>query len=70
MTDTVTISIGAQVNLKFLEALKFGVTGSYTNAKATAVAKAYQIKLDRGQCGYFTFVPVVKEIWYRSPDYL
>jgi hypothetical protein len=63
-TDTVTYTISGAGNLKFLEAFGVGVSGGFSAAKATARARAFQIKLDDGVCGYFTFVPVGKYVWY------
>ncbi|KAH8896719.1 hypothetical protein GQ53DRAFT_818986 [Thozetella sp. PMI_491] len=62
MTQQVTVTYQGQLNLKFLEAFKIGVTGTWSQAKAQSTAKAYQIKLERGECGYFTFVPVGREV--------
>lgn len=60
-TETVTINVG--VNAKFLEAYGLGVSGGLSKATANAVARAFQVKLENGECGYFTFVPIRKDVW-------
>ena len=58
-TVTWTISITPEK----LKALTLGVTGGYSYASATAIARAYSVKLEEKNCGYFTFVPVQKDVW-------
>jgi hypothetical protein len=36
----------------------------YSDAEATARALAHTKTLKDGQCGYFTWVPIIKEKWY------
>lgn len=62
-TQQVAITWSAQLSGKFLEAFGAGVSGGWSQATVTAQAKSYQIKLDQGQCGYFTFVPIAKGVW-------
>jgi hypothetical protein len=65
VTDTVTKTVtkSANVNLKFVEAYGLGISGGFSYADAEARARAYSVKLDEGNCGYFTIVPVWKEVW-------
>jgi hypothetical protein len=66
-TNTRAVAWNFPVNAKFLEGLKVGVTGGYRTTTTTAIARSFQVKLDIGQCGYFTFVPVRRESWYDTP---
>ncbi|TVY31265.1 hypothetical protein LOCC1_G008877 [Lachnellula occidentalis] len=60
-TETRTITWNFSFNPKFLEAYQVGITGGFSVAKAEAFARAFSIKMENGQCGYFTFVPVIKK---------
>ncbi|KAM0814443.1 hypothetical protein AB5N19_00233 [Seiridium cardinale] len=64
ITETSSTSWAAQAQIpsKWTEAFGFGVTGSLTWTDIQAIARLVSIKLDKGQCGYFTFVPVIKTV--------
>ncbi|CAI6334418.1 unnamed protein product [Periconia digitata] len=59
-TTTRTITANLNFNAKFVEAYGIGITGGFSESKATASARAFSVKLEQGDCGYFTFVPVMK----------
>ncbi|GJC78514.1 hypothetical protein ColLi_01352 [Colletotrichum liriopes] len=65
-TDSVnsgwTVGVGAKV--QFWKALKIGVTGGWHHSWGTAKGKKWDVDLKEGECGYFTFVPVKKVVWY------
>ena len=63
-SQTTTVTWSTSLSPKFLDALKVGVTGTFSHATANSKARSFQIKLEQGQCGYFTFVPIAKSIWY------
>lgn len=58
-----TISLDASFSPKIGKALKLGVSGSFGWSESEAYARSYSIDLEKGECGYFTFVPVTKEVW-------
>ena len=60
-TRTVTWNAGGNLSLKLREALTLGVSGSYSSAEADAFARAFSVKLENNECGYFTFVPVIHD---------
>ncbi|OIW29092.1 hypothetical protein CONLIGDRAFT_670791 [Coniochaeta ligniaria NRRL 30616] len=57
---TFTITGGASGRL--LDAFSLGVSGGFSYVTAKAFSRAFTVKLDIGQCGYFTFVPVRRDI--------
>ena len=57
ITDTGTVTYSTE-NLKFLEAFEVEVSRGFNGAKATARARAFQIKLGDRVCEYFTLVLV------------
>jgi hypothetical protein len=63
-TDTRTVTGNLNFNAKFVEAYGIGITGGFSVASASAFARAFSVKLEQGECGYFTFVPVIKKTWY------
>jgi hypothetical protein len=65
MTDakTVTITKSISGNLGYSKGIVGGITGQFQYADATARGKNVLVKLDEGQCGYYTFVPIVREVW-------
>ncbi|PKS11137.1 hypothetical protein jhhlp_002898 [Lomentospora prolificans] len=60
-TRTVTWNVGGSLSTKVHDALTLGISGSYSQAEADAWARAFSIKLEEGQCGYFTFVPIIHD---------
>lgn len=71
ITNTVTTTVtwsanaGVKIDPPKLYGVQFGVTGgfSYASARATAEARSFSVKLDPNQCGYFTFIPIIKTSW-------
>ncbi len=61
-----TYTFTGNINLKFLEAFGFGVTGGYNQASATTDIRSTSVKLDDNHCGYFTFLPILHHSWYDS----
>lgn len=66
-TTSLTITWTGTATVQQLEGLSIGVSGSYSHSSATANARTYAINLPAGSCGYFTFVPVRKDVWYVYP---
>ncbi|PKY08632.1 hypothetical protein P168DRAFT_278197 [Aspergillus campestris IBT 28561] len=61
-THTRTVGWSLSITPQIQNALKVGVSGGFSGSSGDAVAHSYSIKLESGQCGYFTFVPVVKSV--------
>ncbi len=51
------------VNNAWLDALGFGITGGYSSRTTTTDVRSTSVKLDQGKCGYFTFLPILRESW-------
>lgn len=63
-TDTTSVAGAFNINPSIkLEVFSAGVTGTYTKTWTNAVAQAKQVKLENGECGYFSFIPIIKSIW-------
>ncbi|KAK1623074.1 hypothetical protein BDP81DRAFT_505890 [Colletotrichum phormii] len=66
MTDSESVgsgwSVGANTKLQFLKAFKVGISGGWSHNYGQAKGKKWDIKLEAGECGYFTFVPVKKVV--------
>ena len=62
-THTRTVTWSSTLTPKFIEGMNIGVSGGYNDQTADAVARAFQVKLEIGECGYFTFVPITKTSW-------
>ncbi|KXH64248.1 hypothetical protein CNYM01_10427 [Colletotrichum nymphaeae SA-01] len=66
MTDSESVgsgwSVGASTKLQFLKAFKVGVSGGWSHNYGQAKGKKWDIELEAGECGYFTFVPVKKVV--------
>jgi hypothetical protein len=67
ISNTKTVSygftVGGSLTGKFTDAVSAGVSGGFTTTQTTAKAQSYSTKIDKGTCGYFTYVPVKKETW-------
>lgn len=63
-THTRSVTWSTNVTPKFLDGLKVGISGGYSTNTADATARAFSVKLEEGDCGYFTFIPIVKSTWY------
>ena len=51
------------INNKWLEALGLGITGGWSNAETTTDVRTTSVKLEEGECGYFTFLPILHHSW-------
>ncbi len=62
-TSTFTYNGGVNFGVDVLGSLRAGISGGFNQAQQTAFARTFQIKLNDNECGYFTFVPVAKDVW-------
>ena len=62
-TTTASLSFNVPVSVKYTDALSFGITGGYSQTWSQAIAQSKSISLSQGECGYWTFLPIVKETW-------
>lgn len=64
---TKTISWSVNVDSQFEKGLNDGITGGWQSSIIEDVGPgpgmSFSIELDDGQCGYFSFVPIVKTVW-------
>ncbi|KAL4926736.1 uncharacterized protein BDV17DRAFT_268993 [Aspergillus undulatus] len=60
-THTRTVGLSLSISPQLQKALAVGITGGFTMSSADAFARTHSVNLPMGQCGYFTFVPVLKE---------
>ena len=58
---TFTGSISAP---NWLKALGIGITGGYSTSTTTTDVRTTSVNLAQGQCGYFTFLPILHDSWY------
>lgn len=58
---TYTGSISAR---NWLRALGLGITGGYSTSTTTTDVRTTSVELAQGQCGYFTFLPIMHDSWY------
>ena len=58
-----TYTYTGSINNKWLDALGFGITGGYSSAVATTDVRSTSVKLESGECGYFTFLPILHHSW-------
>lgn len=61
---TFTGSIAAP---NWLKALGIGITGGYSTGTTTTDVRTTSVNLQQGQCGYFTFLPIMHDSWYVTP---
>ena len=62
-TTTASLSFSVPATVKFTDTLSAGVSGGYTRTWSHAIAQTKSISLGEGECGYWTFLPIVKETW-------
>ena len=55
--------MGGTINAKWLEALGVGISGTFSTANAKAQAATFAHPVANGECGYLTFVPVMRDVW-------
>ena len=48
----------------WLKALGIGITGGYSISTTTTDVRTTSVNLAQGQCGYFTFLPILHDSWY------
>ena len=62
---TWSFTFGTTISGSLIKGVTQGISGGFTVAsqKTVAHARADSIKLDFNQCGYFTFLPIVKTSW-------
>lgn len=67
ISDTVTVATGhtfsSSLNIKFNDVLSGGISGGETITNSFAHAQTKSISLKEGECGYFTFLPIIKKTW-------
>jgi hypothetical protein len=51
------------VNPSWLDALGLGITGGYSSATMTTDVRSTSVNLGDGQCGYFSFLPILHDSW-------
>ena len=51
------------VNPNWLSALGLGITGGYSSQTTTTDVRTTSVNLPDGQCGYFTFLPILHDSW-------
>ena len=62
-TTTAAVTFSVPATVKFTDALSVGITGGYTQTWSQAFAQAKSITLSEGECGYWTFLPIIKDTW-------
>jgi hypothetical protein len=45
------------------KALKFGISGGYGESYGTTTGHSWTFEPDKGECGYFTYIPTKKITW-------
>ncbi|KAI0517622.1 hypothetical protein F5B22DRAFT_603557 [Xylaria bambusicola] len=60
LTTNITYMGSLNPSFDLAGALKVGVSAGYSQNQVSAIARAFSVTLDPGQCGYFTYVPVKK----------
>ncbi|KAI4215946.1 MAG: hypothetical protein LQ351_001442 [Letrouitia transgressa] len=59
-TQTTTYTYNGGFNLGYSNGFQGGITGGYSHADAITSTQSRQVKLDENQCGYFTFLPILR----------
>ena len=62
-TTTAALNFNVPVTVKFTDALSTGITGGWTQTWSQATAQAKSITLSKDECGYWTFLPIIKDTW-------
>ncbi|KAK1585516.1 uncharacterized protein LY79DRAFT_591377 [Colletotrichum navitas] len=57
-------NMGGNFKIQFIKALKIGMTGGYSHDWSESESRKFDVDLAESQCGYFTFIPVKRIIWY------
>ncbi|KAF1988733.1 hypothetical protein K402DRAFT_452501 [Aulographum hederae CBS 113979] len=61
-TDTWTWNGGIKLDGSILKVLSLGISGGLSVASAMMHSTAFQVHLNPNECGYFTMLPIVKEV--------
>ncbi|OHF00489.1 hypothetical protein CORC01_04239 [Colletotrichum orchidophilum] len=59
-SDSASVGWSATLSGKLGKMWKLGASGSWSWATTTATGRSFKVTLLKGECGYFTFVPVKK----------
>ncbi|KAL2875760.1 hypothetical protein SGCOL_009072 [Colletotrichum sp. CLE4] len=59
-TDSTSVGWSASLSGKIGKMWKVGASGSWSWSTSTATGRSFKVTLLKGECGYFTFVPVKK----------
>lgn len=62
-SSSTSYSYGVSISSKVGKALKVGVSGSFSYGTSTAYGRSWSSQPEPGQCGYFTWVPIIKNVW-------
>lgn len=62
-TTTTTWTYDGHVNVGWSQGLQAGITGGLSYASATTTTRTTSVVLKDGECGYFTFLPIVHHSW-------
>lgn len=60
---TYTYNVGISISVGLSQALTAGITGGLSYASATTQLQSTSVNLAEGQCGYFTFLPILHTSW-------
>lgn len=60
---TYTYNAGGSISVTLSKVLTAGITGGLSYASATTQLQSTSINLVSGQCGYFTFLPILHTSW-------
>lgn len=67
ISDTVSVAFGltlsSSLSVKFNDKLTAGITGGMSKTNTQAHAQTKSISLKEKECGYFTFIPIIKQTW-------
>ncbi|CAI0644814.1 unnamed protein product, partial [Colletotrichum noveboracense] len=64
--ESTSVGWSVSVTPKVGKLFKAGLSGGWSESWSTAYGRTWTVKLDKGQCGYFTFVPVRKVVCLLS----
>lgn len=62
-TTTVANSVNFNVSPKLTDLFTAGISGGRTYTSGVAHAETKSVALKQGECGYFTFIPIMKTTW-------
>ena len=62
-TKAFTYTYSASFNTAWTKAFTAGITGGFSYADTTTQLQSVSVNLAEGQCGYFTFLPLLHNSW-------